>query len=47
MGKHKIEKKEFSPERESEQEYFEDEVYSKVKGGESFDQINGLSSTDK
>ncbi|OMO96589.1 hypothetical protein COLO4_15190 [Corchorus olitorius] len=37
----KIEKKEFSPEREPEQESFEDEVESKVDGGEGFDQING------
>ncbi|KAB5529758.1 hypothetical protein DKX38_019839 [Salix brachista] len=42
----KIEKKEFSPERETEQESLEDEVDSKVDGGESFDQINGLSSTE-
>ncbi|KAF2289086.1 hypothetical protein GH714_027962 [Hevea brasiliensis] len=42
----KIEKKEFSPERELEQESFEDEVESKVEGGESFDQINGLSSAE-
>ncbi|KAJ6877532.1 hypothetical protein NC651_030320 [Populus alba x Populus x berolinensis] len=43
----KIEKKEFSPERETEHESsFEDEVDSKVDGGESFDQINGLSSTE-
>ncbi|XVF56590.1 hypothetical protein PTKIN_Ptkin06aG0133300 [Pterospermum kingtungense] len=38
----KIEKKEFSPERETEQESFEEEVESKVDGGEGFDQINGL-----
>ncbi|XWS58715.1 hypothetical protein CRYUN_Cryun08bG0058300 [Craigia yunnanensis] len=37
----KIEKKEFSPEREPEQESFEEEVESKVEGSESFDQING------
>ena len=42
----KIEKKEFSPERETEQESFEEEVDSKVEGGESFDQINGVSSTE-
>jgi chromosome segregation ATPase len=43
----KIEKKEFSPERETEHESsFEDEADSKVDGGESFDQINGLSSTE-
>ncbi|KAG8649065.1 hypothetical protein MANES_08G064501v8 [Manihot esculenta] len=42
----KIEKKEFSPDREPEQESFEDEVESKVDGGESFDQINGLSSAE-
>ncbi|XP_065852191.1 WEB family protein At5g16730, chloroplastic-like [Euphorbia lathyris] len=41
----KIEKKEVSPERETEQESLEDEVESKVEGGESFDQINGLSSS--
>ncbi|XWS58025.1 hypothetical protein CRYUN_Cryun09bG0223600 [Craigia yunnanensis] len=38
----KIEKKEFSPEREPEQESFEEEVESKVEGSEGFDQINGL-----
>ncbi|KAF2306729.1 hypothetical protein GH714_020897 [Hevea brasiliensis] len=42
----KIEKKEFSPEREPEQESFEDEVDSKAEGVENFDQINGLSSTE-
>ena len=42
----KIEKKEFSPDREAEQESFEEEVGSKVEGGESFDQINGVSSTE-
>ncbi|CAK7333651.1 unnamed protein product [Dovyalis caffra] len=42
----KIEKKEFSPERETEQGSFEEEVDSKVDGGEIFDQINGLSSTE-
>ncbi|KAF5442568.1 hypothetical protein F2P56_035212 [Juglans regia] len=42
----KIEKKEFSPEREVEQESFEEEVDSRVVGGESFDQINGVSSTE-
>ncbi|KAG6650332.1 hypothetical protein CIPAW_06G035300 [Carya illinoinensis] len=42
----KIEKKEFSPEREVEQESFEEEVESRVEGGESFDQINGVSSTE-
>lgn len=42
----KIEKKEFSPEREAEQESFEEEVDSKVEGGEGFDQINGVSSTE-
>jgi hypothetical protein len=41
----KIEK-EFSPEREMEQESFEEKVDSKVDGGESFDQTNGLSSTE-
>ncbi|XP_050221640.1 WEB family protein At5g16730, chloroplastic isoform X2 [Mercurialis annua] len=42
----KIEKKEFSPERETEPESLEDEVNSKIDVGESFDQINGLSSTE-
>ncbi|KAE8077506.1 hypothetical protein FH972_016065 [Carpinus fangiana] len=42
----KIEKKEFSPDREAEQESLEEEVDSKVEGGESFDQINGVSSTE-
>lgn len=42
----KIEKKEFSPERETEPESFEEEVESKVDGGESFDQLNGLSATE-
>lgn len=42
----KIEKKEFSPEREQEQESFEEEVDSKVDGGERLDQINGLTSTE-
>ncbi|XP_002520069.2 WEB family protein At5g16730, chloroplastic isoform X1 [Ricinus communis] len=42
----KIEKKEFSPERETEQESFEDEGDSKAEGGEGFDQINGLSLTE-
>ncbi|KAF5450636.1 hypothetical protein F2P56_030968 [Juglans regia] len=42
----KIEKKEFSPEREVGQESFEEEVNSKVEGGELFDQINGVSSTE-
>lgn len=37
----KIEKKEFSPEREPEQESVEEEVDLKADGGESFDQING------
>ncbi|KAJ6858575.1 WEB family protein [Populus alba x Populus x berolinensis] len=41
----KIEK-EFSPGREMEQESFEEKVDSKVDGGESFDQTNGLSSTE-
>ncbi|TKY71126.1 WEB family protein [Spatholobus suberectus] len=39
----KIEKKEFSPEREPEPESFEEEVDSKIEGGEGFDQINGTS----
>lgn len=42
----KIEKKEFLPEREQEQESFEEEVDSKVDGGERLDQINGLTSTE-
>ncbi|KAF5749250.1 WEB family protein [Tripterygium wilfordii] len=42
----KIEKKEFSPERELEQESFEEEVDSKVDGGENFDHLNGLSSAE-
>ncbi|XVF42883.1 hypothetical protein PTKIN_Ptkin01aG0401400 [Pterospermum kingtungense] len=37
----KIEKKEFSPEREPEQESLEEEVESKMEAGEAFDQING------
>ncbi|ESW29072.1 hypothetical protein PHAVU_002G041100 [Phaseolus vulgaris] len=39
----KIEKKEFSPEREPEPESFEEEVNSKKEGGEGFDQMNGAS----
>ncbi|PON77565.1 WEB family [Parasponia andersonii] len=43
----KIEKKEFSPERETEQESLEEEVDSKVEVNEGFDQINGgVSSTE-
>lgn len=42
----KIEKKEFSPDREAEQGSLEEEVDAKVQGGESFDQINGVSSTE-
>ncbi|PQQ14024.1 WEB family protein [Prunus yedoensis var. nudiflora] len=43
----KIEKKEFSPEREQVQESFEEEVDSKVGGGEQgLDQINGVTSTE-
>ncbi|KAL6127376.1 hypothetical protein ACLB2K_075417 [Fragaria x ananassa] len=42
----KIEKKEFLPERDQEQESFEEEVDSKVDGGEKLDQINGLTSTE-
>ncbi|KAL5129697.1 WEB family protein, chloroplastic [Glycine soja] len=43
----KIEKKEFSPEREAEPESFEEEVNSKIeKGGESFDKINGNAVTE-
>ncbi|KAK6936517.1 WEB family [Dillenia turbinata] len=43
----KIEDKEFSPEREAGQESAEEEVESKADGGDSFDQINGLSSAEK
>ncbi|XP_004505588.1 WEB family protein At5g16730, chloroplastic-like [Cicer arietinum] len=41
----KIEKKEFSPEREPEPESFEEEIESKIEdgGGESFDKVNGTS----
>ncbi|CAJ1934092.1 unnamed protein product [Sphenostylis stenocarpa] len=43
----KIEKKEFSPEREAEPESFEEEVDSKLEeGGESFDKINGNAVTE-
>ena len=43
----KIEKKEFSPEREAEPESFEEEVNSKIEeGGESFDKINGNAVTE-
>ncbi|KAJ1415139.1 WEB family protein [Sesbania bispinosa] len=42
----KIEKKEFSPEREAEPESFEEEIDSKIEGGESFDKINGTSVTE-
>ncbi|KAA8533455.1 hypothetical protein F0562_031111 [Nyssa sinensis] len=42
----KIGEKDFSPEREPEQESFEEELDSKVEGGESFNRINGLSSTE-
>ncbi|CAL2278802.1 unnamed protein product [Prunus armeniaca] len=43
----KIEKKEFLLEREQEQESFEEEVDSKVGGGEDrLDQINGVTSTE-
>ncbi|KAK7308875.1 hypothetical protein RJT34_05181 [Clitoria ternatea] len=44
----KIEKKEFSPEREAEPESFEEEVDSKIEGGgvEGFDQVNGTSLTE-
>ncbi|KAK2658369.1 hypothetical protein Ddye_004902 [Dipteronia dyeriana] len=41
----KIEK-DFSPEREQEQESFEEEVNSKVEGSETNDQTNGISSTE-
>ncbi|CAK9160641.1 unnamed protein product [Ilex paraguariensis] len=42
----KIEEKDFSTERELEQESFEEELDSKAAAGESYDQINGLSSTE-
>lgn len=42
----KIEKKEFSPEREPEQESVEEEADLKADGGESFDQINGTNSAE-
>ncbi|KAK7263995.1 hypothetical protein RJT34_31596 [Clitoria ternatea] len=42
----KIEKKEFSPEREPEPESFEEEVDSKIEGVESFDKINGNAVTE-
>ncbi|KAL2329255.1 hypothetical protein Fmac_022682 [Flemingia macrophylla] len=43
----KIEKKEFSPEKEAEPESFEEEVGSKIEeSGESFDKINGSSVTE-
>ncbi|KAB1205313.1 hypothetical protein CJ030_MR7G012051 [Morella rubra] len=42
----KIEKKECSPEREVEQESFEEEVDTKVEASESSDQINGVSSRE-
>ncbi|TKY67877.1 WEB family protein [Spatholobus suberectus] len=43
----KIEKKEFSAEREAEPESFEEEVDSKIEGGgESFDKINGNAVTE-
>lgn len=40
----KIEEKDYSPEQETEHESFEEDVDSKAEGGDSFDQINGLSS---
>lgn len=42
----KIEKKEFSPEREPEQESVEEEADLKADGGESFDQINVTNSSE-
>ncbi|KAL2545621.1 WEB family protein [Forsythia ovata] len=43
----KIEEKDFSPEGgKPEQESFEEELDSKAEGGESYDQVNGLSSTE-
>lgn len=43
---YKVEEKDFSPEREAEQESFEDELDSKADGGEGIDQANGLPSTE-
>ena len=40
------EEKEFFPDREVEQECFKKEVDSKMNGGESFDQIIGVSFTE-
>ncbi|GAB4858157.1 hypothetical protein Ancab_009554 [Ancistrocladus abbreviatus] len=40
----KIEERDFSPEREAEQESFDDDVDSKADGGEGFDPIKGLPS---
>ncbi|XP_027360988.1 WEB family protein At5g16730, chloroplastic-like isoform X2 [Abrus precatorius] len=42
----KIEKKEFSPEREPEAGSFKGEVDSKIEGGEGCDQINGATVTE-
>ncbi|XP_057463750.1 LOW QUALITY PROTEIN: WEB family protein At3g02930, chloroplastic-like [Actinidia eriantha] len=42
----KIGEKDFSPEREPEQESFEEDMDSKIEGVESYDQINGLSSAE-
>ena len=42
----KIPKKECFLEREAEQECNKEEVDSKMEGGENFDQINGISSTE-
>ncbi|OWM79394.1 hypothetical protein CDL15_Pgr022806 [Punica granatum] len=42
----KIEKKEFSPEREAERESFEEELDAKADSRESFDQVNGTNSLE-
>ena len=42
----KIPKKECFLEREAEQECNKEEVDSKMEGGENFDQLNGISSTE-
>ena len=41
-----MKRKNFFREREAEQECNKDEVDSKMEGGENFDQINGISSTE-
>ncbi|CAA3000089.1 WEB family At3g02930, chloroplastic-like [Olea europaea subsp. europaea] len=42
----KIEEKDFSTEGEPEHESFEEELDSKTEGGESYDHVNGLPSTE-